>query len=630
VRRSAGMPGHAIGARAKAQHQEFIQLWRTATMSLYYEAAAILANTEKTGGSLKSRLFTKKDLKSSPGQIFALIAETSKWSLVLKDVIEKCGLLAEERKVRRRAGDSRGMDWRVFCIFVGNANFLTWSQLTPILALLLTHDLLVAKSGVAAPANHVLKLAITRHKARIGAEFTKARIRRGHATLATFKEAVSNGELETDDDLTQKTIRHPRWVRVNTIKSTLEDQLKTTFAGFEKTEDLAKVLAARGTSKIYYEDPNIPNLIAVPSQMSLGRTQAYTDGNIIFQDKASCFPAYLLDLSADDGDIIDGCAAPGNKTTHLAAITAAHQDQSTKQKVIAFERDEKRTITLQKMVKLASANQIVSIKGASDFLAAKPHSDEFANVGAIVLDPSCSGTGIVGRDDGIRLHLPVAFAGAPNSQQAEKGKKRKRGKEASKVIEPAVLDVDLEESTPEETPYEGKLVERLDTLSNFQLHILTHAMRFASVHKITYSTCSIHFEENEGVVFQALGSSIARQRGWKILKREHQVDGLKVWNRRGVWEDDKLSRDVDEEHKQEVLDACIRCDKATDEGTMGFFVAAFVREDEAQLEEPAVSADAGVEEWNGFSDADGVEEVQVTETSAKKKNKKKKRKTAAK
>jgi putative methyltransferase len=68
-------------------------------MSLYYEAAALLANTENTGGSLKSRLFAKKDLKSSPGQIFALIAEASKWSPVLKDVIEKCGLLAEEKKV---------------------------------------------------------------------------------------------------------------------------------------------------------------------------------------------------------------------------------------------------------------------------------------------------------------------------------------------------------------------------------------------------------------------------------------------------------------------------------------------------------------------------------------------------
>jgi putative methyltransferase len=68
-------------------------------MSLYYEAAAILANSDNIGGSLKSRIFNKKDLKSTPGQIFALIAESSKWSVVLKDVIEKTKLLAEERKV---------------------------------------------------------------------------------------------------------------------------------------------------------------------------------------------------------------------------------------------------------------------------------------------------------------------------------------------------------------------------------------------------------------------------------------------------------------------------------------------------------------------------------------------------
>lgn len=68
-------------------------------MSLYYEAAAVLANAENAGGSLKSRIYKNKDLKTSPAQLFALISEASKWSLVLKDVIERCGLLTEERKV---------------------------------------------------------------------------------------------------------------------------------------------------------------------------------------------------------------------------------------------------------------------------------------------------------------------------------------------------------------------------------------------------------------------------------------------------------------------------------------------------------------------------------------------------
>lgn len=68
-------------------------------MSLYYETAAILLNPEKAGGSFKARIFKKTDLKSKPGQIYALVAETSKWSRVLKGVIEGCGVLGEERKV---------------------------------------------------------------------------------------------------------------------------------------------------------------------------------------------------------------------------------------------------------------------------------------------------------------------------------------------------------------------------------------------------------------------------------------------------------------------------------------------------------------------------------------------------
>jgi len=68
-------------------------------MSLYYEAAAVLANSDNVGGSLKSRIYRQKDLKSKPAQLFALITEASKWSPVLKLVIEETGLLREERKV---------------------------------------------------------------------------------------------------------------------------------------------------------------------------------------------------------------------------------------------------------------------------------------------------------------------------------------------------------------------------------------------------------------------------------------------------------------------------------------------------------------------------------------------------
>lgn len=68
-------------------------------MSLYHEAAEILTSSSDTGGSLKSRVFGKKKGKAPPGQLYALVLETAKWSPVLKEVIEKAGILRLERKV---------------------------------------------------------------------------------------------------------------------------------------------------------------------------------------------------------------------------------------------------------------------------------------------------------------------------------------------------------------------------------------------------------------------------------------------------------------------------------------------------------------------------------------------------
>ena len=69
-------------------------------MSLYHETAEFLTAPTNVGGSLKSRIFSKKDLKSQPAQIYALAIESCKWSSVLKEVIEKADILRVERKVR--------------------------------------------------------------------------------------------------------------------------------------------------------------------------------------------------------------------------------------------------------------------------------------------------------------------------------------------------------------------------------------------------------------------------------------------------------------------------------------------------------------------------------------------------
>lgn len=68
-------------------------------MSLYHETVGILTSTATHTGSLKSRIYGSKDLKSPPAQVYALAFESSKWSAILKEVVENSQLLQKERKV---------------------------------------------------------------------------------------------------------------------------------------------------------------------------------------------------------------------------------------------------------------------------------------------------------------------------------------------------------------------------------------------------------------------------------------------------------------------------------------------------------------------------------------------------
>jgi putative methyltransferase len=376
-------------------------------------------------------------------------------------------------------------------------------------------------------------------------------------------------------------------------------------------------------------DEHIPDLLAIPPNVDLTKDRAYTSGALVFQDKASCFPAYLLDPLPQDGDVIDSCAAPGNKTTHLASIVAGHSGdfdvadpESVRrlgQRIHAFEKDKFRAKTLEKMVGLAGSDVFTTIHGNCDFLKADPNSAEFAKVGALLLDPSCSGSGIVGRDDMPELHLPDADAkadvpgqkgrGKPKSKTKEKEKAEKAAEKARAAKEKESLkrkrddvedsDEDVEvivddDGIPTAITSAKDLETRLAALSAFQLSLLLHAMSFPAAQKITYSTCSIHVEENESVVLQALDSTVARERGWRVLRRGEQVRGMREWPVRGdgAWCAEKCG-----ERAEEVGEACIRANKGDGRGTMGFFVCGFVRDARAEMEgvevEKRVLRDAG-------------------------------------
>ncbi|KAI7440278.1 S-adenosyl-L-methionine-dependent methyltransferase, partial [Hortaea werneckii] len=333
-------------------------------MSLYHEAAGILQAVRREQASVKSLVFSKKGWKSDPKTLFALSTEAAKWSDVLSEALEKSGILGVEK------------------------------QLTPELALVLTHDLFLSKKGIALPASHGLYTSVSKHKVRLSAELTKARLRRGCASLDQLRAKIDDpsSNISADGESNGTAVaKYPRWVRINTIKTSLQSQLDTTFADYSRSSTVRGTLSG-GNEKRLHIDKHIPNLLAISPNIDLTTTKAYKSGQIILQDKASCFPAYLLNPGSSEGDVIDACAAPGNKTTHLAAILAEKDNQNAK--VIACEKNDLRSQTLAKMTKLAGGEKSITVKAKQDFMRLDPSAKEFRNVTALLLDPSCSGSGI--------------------------------------------------------------------------------------------------------------------------------------------------------------------------------------------------------------------------------------------
>lgn len=380
--------------------------------------------------------------------------------------------------------------------------------------------------------------------------------------------------MENGEDASENL--HPRWIRINILKTTLEDQLDTTLSGYERATTVDAV--RHRSSKRLFIDDHVPNLVAVSPNVDISKSEAYRSGAIILQDKASCFPAYLLDPLAEDGDIIDTCSAPGNKTTHIAAILLAHNSEPDEcsQVIHAFEKNKGRAETLEKLVNLAGSHTWTKLHPGQDFLKTDPESPVFKNVGALLLDPSCSGSGIIGRDDMLELHLPVLKqAASAGSKIQKKGSKapdatnetRKRKREEFGDAMGVMVDDDGEVTAVNS---EDELKARIDALSKFQLELLLHAFKFPAARKITYSTCSIHAGENELVIQKALEHPIAKEKGWRILKREDQIRGMQEWPVRGS---------LEACNGDEVLaEACIRANKGDEHCTMGFFLAGFVRD----------------------------------------------------
>lgn len=440
-------------------------------MNFYFEASEVLNRLDAKEGSIKGILATLPENNRS--RTAALVIETLKYKSVLSDVIQASKLLIEEKK---------------------KINSLN-------LALVLVHDTLLA-NGIQA-SDGPIKQAILRHKTRLKSELQRIKIKRG-----------IKSDLELAQASDDRAAKIPRYVRVNTsMWSTEEAILFYTKRGFQLQGPFA-------SSKGFGIDEHIPDLLAFNPALQFRDDPSYKTGKVILQDKASCFSAFVLSPPCNDPNavVIDATAAPGNKTSHLSAL------MGNKGKLYAFERDRRRFSTLKMMLVKAACRNVEAVN--ADFLTIDPSHPKYSLATHILLDPSCSGSGIVNR-----------------------------------------LDYLLEDEI------EAVEEDRLNKLATFQLMMIKHAMKFPHVQKIVYSTCSIHATENEHVISHALQSDEAKNSHFKLAPRN---DVLPTWNRRGHADEMKGTSDAD---------SLIRCSPGED-GTNGFFVSCFIREHHSVLPQP--------------------------------------------
>jgi len=130
------------------------------------------------------------------------------------------------------------------------------------------------------------------------------------------------------------------------------------------------------------------------------------DGLIYFQDEASQLVAHLLGAAAGDR-VLDVSAAPGSKTTHIAAL----QPQAL---IVAADLHEHRVRTMRDLAKTQGADLLRLV--VHDATLDLPFADAIFD--RVLVDAPCSGTGTLRHNPEIRWRLkPLDIAELASKQR---------------------------------------------------------------------------------------------------------------------------------------------------------------------------------------------------------------------
>ena len=161
-------------------------------------------------------------------------------------------------------------------------------------------------------------------------------------------------------------------LRINTIKSNIEEIKK----------ELEKEKIEYETIKWSKEALIIKNA----DEKSIQEMEIYKNGKIYLQSLSSMLPPIILEPK-EGTDILDMAAAPGGKTTQIAALT------NNKAHITACEKNKIRVERLKYNVDKQGATCVFIMPKDSRFI------DDFFSFDQILLDAPCSGSGTLDYND---------------------------------------------------------------------------------------------------------------------------------------------------------------------------------------------------------------------------------------
>ncbi|XP_024080656.1 25S rRNA (cytosine-C(5))-methyltransferase nop2 [Cimex lectularius] len=178
------------------------------------------------------------------------------------------------------------------------------------------------------------------------------------------------------DFLEASEIQRPLTVRVNTLKT--------------RRRDLAQALIARGVNLDPVGKWSKVGLVIYNSPVPVGATPEYLAGHYIIQGASSLLP--VMALAPQEGEkILDMCAAPGGKASHIAAIM--------KNTGVLFANDfskDRAKAIVGNFHRMGIINSIICSYDGRKFTKVMKGFDR------VLLDAPCSGTGIISKDPSVK------------------------------------------------------------------------------------------------------------------------------------------------------------------------------------------------------------------------------------